>query len=122
MEEQKSKTFKKTALYYEKQELVFLEYERSLDLEIALTIVPLTEQEKEQLLNDEELAARIIVLDAKNKEELIINLRDLGRSASSEGVRLAAIKELGRTYYPKRFKDDNIVLPLVARTIKYEEV
>lgn len=108
--------------YYEKLELIYRAYERSLDLDVAFAIVPLSDEERQALLIDPELEARIVVLDAKVKEELVVGLRDLGRSAESEGVRLAAIKELGKTFYPKRFKEDSIPLKLPSLTIRYEEV
>jgi len=109
------------ARYAEKAELVFRAYETSLDLEIATTIVPLTPEERERLLNDKEFEARILVLDAKNREEMVVALRDLGRSAESEGVRLAALRELGRTYYPKRFRDTEAGRQM-PRMIKYQIV
>lgn len=95
----------KDSKYYEKLECVFRAYESSLDLDIAMTVVPLSAVEREELLQDKELEARITVLDAKNKGDMVEHLRKLSTSASSEGVQLAALKELGRTYYPKRFKD-----------------
>lgn len=112
---------KKETQYYEKLELVYRSYERSLDLEIALIAVPLSDAERERLISDEELEARILVLDAKNREDMVVDLRNLGTGASSEGVRLAALKELGKTYYPKRFRDVEVV-ERVQRVIRYEIV
>lgn len=109
------------SLYLEKLELVYREYEKSLDLEIALTIIPLNDAERERLLEDEELAARITVLDARNREDMVVDLRNFSTGAMSEGVRLAALKELGRTYYPKRFKDLEIP-DKIQRVIRYEIV
>jgi hypothetical protein len=91
--------------YSDKLELVFREYERTHDLDVALSLVPLSEEDRERLLDDPDLGARIVVSDARLKTELFENALELSRSAESEGVRLSAIKELGRTLYPKRFKD-----------------
>jgi len=107
--------------YYEKLELIYRSYERSLDLELALITVPLNDAERERLLNDAELEARIMVLDARNKEDMIDNLRDLSTGALSEGVRLAALKEFGKTYYPKRFRDVDVPVN-TQRVIRYEIV
>lgn len=112
---------KQETQYYEKLELVYRSYERSLDLEIALITVPLNDTERERLLNDEELEARIMVLDARNREDMVSDLRNLSTGALSEGVRLAALKEFGRTYYPKRFRDVDIPVN-TQRVIRYEIV
>jgi hypothetical protein len=106
-------------VYAEKLELVYREYERALDIDIALTIVPLSLSERSRLLQDEELAARIAVLDAKNRSEMVEMLRRLGRSSESDGIKLAALRELGKTYYPKRFKDAGEAGGAMPRTIRY---
>lgn len=114
--------FKSKAAHFEKLELVYREYERSLDLDIAVTIVPLSNEEREALLRDDELLARIAVLDAKNKTEIVDQLRELSRSAESEGVQLAALKELGKTYYPKRFKDNIAVdMTMIYKVVRREK-
>lgn len=107
--------------YWVKQELVFREYERSLDLELALAIVPMTDDDRARMEVDEELAARIFVLDCKNKAEMVEQLRDLAKNAYSEGVRLSALRELGKTYYPKRFRDE-VFGSRMERTIRYQVV
>lgn len=109
--------------YADKLEYVFREYERSLDLDIAFTITPLTEQEREMLANDSTLAARIAIHDAKVRHDLITDLRKLSTSATNEGVRFNALKELGRTLYPKRFKDDSgAATAVMGRVVRYEIV
>lgn len=108
--------------YAEKLELVYREYERSLDLDIAMTIVPLSPGERARLLDDQELAARIAVLDAKNRSDMVEILRSMGRASVSDSVKLAALKELGKTYYPKRFKESGEVGPGMPRKILYELV
>ena len=108
--------------YSDKLEYVYREYERSLDLDIALTITPLDSNEREALANDPMLIARCTIYDAKVKHDLITGLRSLASGASNEGVRFNAIKELGRTLYPKRFKDSDSATALVGRVIRYEIV
>lgn len=91
--------------YADKLELVFRAYEKSLDLDVALTIVPLSDDERTRLKADPDLIARIAVCDAKLREDMVMDLRDLSKNASSDGVRLQALKDLGRTFYPQRFKE-----------------
>ena len=98
----------KQEIYAEKLELVYREYERSLDLDVAFAIVPLSAVERTRLGADEELAARIAVYDAKYKCEMVESLRRLSTNAESDGIRLSALKELGKTFYPKRFKDADV--------------
>lgn len=107
--------------YWVKQELVYQEYDRCLDIDLAMTLVGLSEEEQTLILNDKELEARILILDAGNKANMLVQLRELSTSAYNEGVRLAALKELGKTYYPKRFRDDGQSIRK-QRTIQYEVV
>ena len=107
--------------YWVKQELVYREYEKCLDIDLAMTLVGLSNEEQDLILNDKELEARILILDASNKADMLIQLRELSKSAYNEGVRLAALKELGKTYYPKRFKDEG-QSTRKQRTIQYEVV
>lgn len=97
--------------YAEKLELVYQSYERVRDIEVALLRVQLTDAERIALANDKELEARMIVCDAMYKEDLIHRMEVLA-SSESEGIRLQAIKELGKMFYPKRFRETlNIEVP-----------
>ena len=107
--------------YSDTIELVYREFEKCLDLDLALSIISFPDGWKERLENDPILIARTNLYESRVREELIGDLRSLSKYATSEGVRLAAIKELGRTIYPKRFKEDAIAIP-VSRTIKYEVI
>ena len=101
--------------YAELLELVFQQYEKSLDLEVALSTVPMSPDDLTRLLDDPDLKARINLCDARAKEDLMTRVRELARSAVSEGVKLQALKEIGRTLYPKRFKESassTILTPL----------
>jgi hypothetical protein len=93
------------AAYANKLELVYRAYERSLDLEIAMLVVDLSKEERERLSKDENLRMRMAIYDAHQREDLIDRLRNLISESDSDSVKLAAIKELGKTLYPKRFND-----------------
>ena len=96
--------------YSEKSELVFRAYERVLDLDLAVKLVALTDDERKAIITDPDLLARCTLCDARIQEDLMKDFRDLAKHAVSEGVRFSAMKELGRTIYPKRFKDDPMTL------------
>ena len=106
--------------YADKLELVFREYEKVLDLDVAMDVVPLTEVDRIRMEDDPDLIARIAVVDAKVKEDLMKDLRFLSKEAESEGVCLSALKELGKTLYPRRFKDGPSDTGPVSRVIRYE--
>lgn len=108
--------------YADKLELVFRAYEKSLDLDVALTLVPLSHEDRARIEEDPDFLARIMVCDAKVKEELMADFRNLSKNAESEGVRLTALKELGKTLYPRRFKDDSSNGDRMPRVIRYEVV
>jgi hypothetical protein len=91
--------------YSERLEAVYQAYEKCLDLDVALALVPMSTDTKLRLLSDPDLAARVTTCDARVKESMAQRLRDLGDHAMNESVRLQALKELGRTMYPKRFKE-----------------
>lgn len=114
---QLDKPQKKTTSYYEKLEAVFKEYEESLDLEIALAIIPLSDDERKMLEADSELQARILVHDARERKSLMSKLRGL-TDAENEGVRFSAVKELGKTLYPKRFRQEPIDVNLKQQVYK----
>lgn len=89
--------------YEEKRELVFQEYAKCLDLEVAMEIVPLSPAEAERLLADEELLARVTVCLAKMKSTLVTKLVALSDS-DNESIRRSAVTDLGEMLYPKRFR------------------
>lgn len=91
--------------YSERLEAVYQAYKKSLDLEIALSVVPMRPETRTRLQDDPDLHARVALHDANAKEALFGQLKDLAEGAANEGVRLQALKELGRTIYPKRFKE-----------------
>ena len=104
--------------YADTLELVYQEYEQSLDLDIAMTVVPMSQETRARLEVDQDLRARIAVCDAKVRQDLVRKIRGLADGAESEGVKFAAIKELGRTVYPRRFSDAPSPPPL-PRQISY---
>jgi hypothetical protein len=100
--------------YAELLELVFQKYEASLDLDVALSVVPMSPEARTRLTDDPDLRARVMLCDSRVREDLMVRVRVLAQSAVSEGVKLQALKELGRTLYPKRFKDLTTTPILVA--------
>lgn len=100
-----------TQNYAELLEAVYQAYEKSLDLDVALDVVALTPEVRIRLTTDPDLHARVVLCDSRVKENLVEKLRSLGDNAQNEGVRLQALKELGRTVYPKRFKEGGSAPP-----------
>lgn len=96
--------------YADKLELVYQRYEKVLDLELALSLVACTPDELAALKTDPDLLARCAICDARVREDLMVDVRKLAKEAASEGVRFAALKELGRTLYPTRFKDNAAIV------------
>jgi len=94
--------------YAEKLELVFQEYERGMDLDIALDLVTLSKEEREKMLQDEELRARILVCDASFRQRLIMDLKNIATVTQNDGVKLSAIDKLGKMFYPKRFREAEV--------------
>lgn len=122
MDEQTYAEQRSASAYADKLEQVFRAYEKSLDLDIALTIVPLSEADRIKLVDDPDLAARIMLCDAKVREELISDVRIISKTSISDSVRLSALKELGRTIYPKRFKDTPQEATVPVNVIRYQLV
>ena len=90
-------------------ELIYNTYKDCLDLAVAFTVSGIEEEDRIILEQDKVLLARIAVWDARVKQDLIIRLRAMITDAQSEAVRLQALKELGKTFYSKRFKDTALI-------------
>lgn len=88
--------------------LVFEQYKKSLDLELALDIVPMSDEERGAVEADAFLSASIKHAEAEEREAIIGGLRKLAMHAESEGVQLSALEKYGKMLYPKRFKNDAI--------------
>ena len=85
--------------------LVFQEYKKSFDLEIALDLVPIRDDaERAEIEGDSLLADLIRHANAEERSKILTRLQDLAYDASSEGVRLSALDKYGEMLYPKRFK------------------
>jgi hypothetical protein len=93
--------------YEEKRELVVAAYKKSYDLEVAMltVVVELTLEDRTRLLADEQLQTRVVILDAALKEELIAGVHGIATTSTQDGVKLSALKDLGRMFYKKRFSD-----------------
>ena len=90
-------------------ELIYSAYKDCLDLDVAFTVSGIEEEDRIILEQDKVLLARTAVWDARVKQDLIIRLRTMITDAQSEAVRLQALKELGKTFYSKRFKDSPVL-------------
>lgn len=91
--------------YAEKLERVYREFEQSLDIDIAFVINDITDADKKKIEADPLFIARVNLCLAREKQSLVRTLKDLAFSADSESVKLSALKELGRTLYPRRFSE-----------------
>ena len=89
----------------EKAEYVLITYKIGLDLEIAYLRCGVSEEERELLEEDETFRHRVRIIDTDIHEDLIAKLRDLAEDADSESVRLQATRDLGKIFYPKRFRE-----------------
>ena len=88
--------------YSEKVEIVYRYFTISLDIDIAIQRIELTEKEREKILKDEILRARIDNHLASIQEDIMDGLMDL-KTSNNESIRLRAILELGKILYQKRF-------------------
>lgn len=102
------------ATFDEKIEMVYQTYKRTLDLEVSLVLVPLSEEDRDALRNDEDLKALIAVSDAQMKERLIVRLQNIADTSLNDGVALSAVGQLGKMFYPTRFKNETIDVNVVS--------
>jgi hypothetical protein len=93
--------------YAEKLELVYQEFQTTLDLETSLMMVPLNDTDREQLRQDPELAAMMQVARARKFGDIITGITDIANTLGekSVGTRLTALRELGRVLIPEKFKE-----------------
>lgn len=90
----------------EKAELVIQAYEKHLDLKVAFIRQGVNDEEQDILMSDEVFVHRIAIIDASLYEDLVQELRDLAFTAKNEGVKLSAIKDLGKMLSLDRFSTD----------------
>lgn len=87
----------------EKKELVYQSYEKTLDLDLAYKKLSVSKEEQDLLNNDISFQERLAYAEASKKEVLLENLFNLANNAKTDNVRLNALLEIMRTYYPERF-------------------
>lgn len=103
--------------------LVFEQFKKSFDLEIALDLVPMRDdKEREEVGNDSLLKELVRHAEAEERERIITGLRHLAMSAESEGVQLSALDKYGKMLYPKRFKETGVPLTTRPGRLIWEEV
>jgi hypothetical protein len=96
--------------YVEKLELVAQAYERTLNLETAFTLVPMSDEVRERLKADPELLALLEVYKARKFETIISGIEDIINDVGEKNsVKLSAMKELGRILLPDKFKEKSEV-------------
>lgn len=88
--------------------LVFEEYKKSHDLEVALDYIPMSAEERHALEADLLLAEMVKQAEAEERSIIMQHLRTLAMTAESEGVQLSALEKYGRMIHPKKFKPDQI--------------
>ena len=88
------------------KEQIYQSYEKTLDLDLAFKKFGVSEEEQKVLEKDEAFQARLAYAEANKKEQLLSNLFDLANRAKNDGVRLNALMEIMKTYYPERFGKD----------------
>lgn len=88
----------------EKAELVFQAYVDTLDFDIALSRVVLSEDELAMIMADETLMVRMRNRDYEVQAELLHDLRALKDSTENEQLQFQCIVKLGEMLYSKRFK------------------
>ena len=98
----------------QKKEMVIIQYQLSYDLDIAMTKVDLTEDEKALLKRDKSFLYRIEYQDALIREKIISTMLDNLDTPDPRISQKAAI-DLGNLLWKEKFKgsDDNkgVVVP-----------
>ena len=93
-------------VYAEKLELVGRVFEKTLDLETALTLVPMSDADRVRMEADEDLKARMSVARAKTFEMLVDGITTISKAENEKtGVRLGALRELGKLLRPDKFRE-----------------
>ncbi len=88
------------------KEQIYQSYEKTLDLDLAFKKFNISKEDQELLEKDEAFQARLRYAEAIKQEQLLSNLFDLANRAKNDGVRLNALMEIMKTYYPERFGKD----------------
>ena len=99
------------------KEQIIRVYAKTLDLDLAFKIVKV--KDREALLSDEVFQSRLAYEEAKRKEKLLENLFELADNAKTDSVRLGALMEIMKTYYPERFGKDKDKSDDVEQIILY---
>ena len=94
-----------TRVQLEQAELIIEAYKKHFDLEIAFLRVGVSDTDQEAILEDETFNQRILIIDSELHEEIITELKDIAMTSDNDGVRLTALRDLGKIFYAKRFKD-----------------
>jgi len=88
--------------FEEKQEQVIMEYGCSYDLDIAMTMTELTEDEKKKCFNDKSFMFRIEYQDAKIRKKIVSKMVAT-LDSNNEGLGHKASIDLGNILYKSKF-------------------
>ena len=94
----------------DKMEIIAEAYTQSLDLDLALQAVVMSDEELDLINKDEAFVRRLVAIDIKHKQGMIQSLMKLANPKinTSASVQLEAIKLLGKlTWRDKFVGDDN---------------
>lgn len=86
-------------------EVVYQNYTRSLNVNIAFLKANVNEKDKQLLLNDSLFVRRVNLHIAEMQEGLIEDLIDL-KTTQNEGLKFQVITKLGKMIYPEKFKEN----------------
>ena len=100
----KTRDAKEERRIVELAEVVYQNYTRGLDLDIAFLKADTSEEDQQTLLDDTVFTRRINLFKAEKKEELIEGLYEL-KSSENEGIKLQVLMKLGKIIYRTKFKD-----------------
>jgi len=100
-------------------EVVYQNYTRSLNVNIAFLKANVSERDKQILLNDTLFVRRVNLYIAEMQEGLIEDLLDL-KTTQNEGLKFQVITKLGKMLYPEKFRenaDDGPEIPITPDRI-----
>lgn len=91
-----------TMTFEEKQEHVIMQYKMSYDLDIAMTKVELTEDDKKAMLEDKSFMFRISYADATIREKIVETMVS-NLDSENESLSQKAAIDLGNILYKSKF-------------------
>ena len=97
----------------EKKEQVVMQYTMSYDLDIAMTMIDLTEEEKQTLLKDQSFMFRIAYQDASIRQKVVSTMIANLDSENEQLSQKAAI-DLGNILYKAKFSKKEEAIKMIV--------